>query len=287
MTVDRSPDRFAATVSSLSAIRADVDRMLRSWGCEALLDDALLCASELSSNAILHTRAPFEVAVARVDGGVRIEVVDQRPSELPAVVPDTGIATDITRQGTTGRGLQIVASVADRWGVTATRSEKAVWVELRPDSDPARTDPITVVPPAPFDPSRSISLRFLSLPVRTAVASGMQVDGMVRQLQLRRPSGGVVDRLHALLDASAPVRLEGRRLALHAASEHRERYDLALQTSRSVLGAVRDLNQVVESLADDRLTSPLAADVQAFRSWLGDETSRQLRGLDPTVCDLP
>jgi anti-sigma regulatory factor (Ser/Thr protein kinase) len=287
VTENRSLDRFAATVASLGPIRASVDRTLRSWGCDALLDDALLCASELSSNAILHTRAPFELTLAQVEGGVRIEVVDQRPRELPAVIPDRGIAMDITSQGTTGRGLQIVASLADRWGVTATTSEKAVWVELRPGSDPTRTLPITVAPPVTIDASRSITLRYVSLPVRAAVASGMQIDGMVRELQLEQPDGGVLDRLYGLLDTSAPVRLEGRRLALQASSEHRQRYDLTVHTSRPVLGAVRALNELVEGLADRPRATPLADEVLALRSWLGGETARQLQGLDPTACGLP
>src|SRR3546814_2325247 len=117
----RISDWSSDVCSSDLPIRRLVSDALARWNCDALVDDAVLCASELASNAVLHTRVPFELAIGKIHDGVRIEVTDQRPQELPALVPSTGLAADITSQGTTGRGLQIISSIAERWGVTTHR----------------------------------------------------------------------------------------------------------------------------------------------------------------------
>jgi len=287
VTADLARARFDARVESLGPLRRMVTRVLEDWGCESVLDDAVLCASELASNAILHARVPFDVTILQVNGGVRIEVADERPHELPAVVPPTGSATDITSQSTTGRGLQIVAAVSDRWGVTATDDEKSVWAELRPGGEVEPTQPVTVADTAP-PPGSTITLELLSMPVRESVASGMHLDGVVRELQLAAGDepDTVLDQLYELLDASAPVRLEGRREALRAAGEDQRRYDLTLHTSWDALRAVRRLNDFIEGLPIERRTWRIPPAVAAFRAWLEEETARQLRGHAPRPCTL-
>lgn len=288
MTSGRAVGRFDASVGSLSPIRRLVHDAVTGWGCEELVDDAMLCVSELASNAILHTRLPFDVEVVQCEQGVRIEVTDRRPQELPAVVPATGLASDITSQGTTGRGLQIVASLADRWGVVADADHKTVWVELRPGAADGRSDPIMVRECAPRTAENDVTLRLLSMPVRAAVASGMHLDGVVRELQLGAgdPGDETLDQLYALLDESAPVRLEGRRKALQAASRDEPRFNLTIHTSRRTLDAVARLNELMGELAGTRRSVAAPTGVRAFRAWLRDEAQRQVRGVPPQPCPL-
>ncbi|HEY9556756.1 MAG TPA: ATP-binding protein [Acidimicrobiales bacterium] len=289
MSLDQSIERFDATVSSLGPIRRLVSDALARWNCDALVDDAVLCASELASNAVLHTRVPFELAIGKIHDGVRIEVTDQRPQELPALVPSTGLAADITSQGTTGRGLQIISSIAERWGVTTHAEHKVVWVELHPGGTADRTDPIVVeVEPPLTDPDR-VHLTLLSLPVRTAVANGMHLDGLVREVQL-----GVADvepddvsRMYALLDDSATVRLEARRRSLQAGSLEEPRFDLELDTSYPALLAVAELYDLIGGLVSERRTGALPEGVPELRAWLHDEAARQLQGEEPRPCPLP
>lgn len=280
---------YEASVGSLGSIRHLVSDAVRSWGLGELLDDAVLCASELASNAILHTRLPFAVEISRVEGGVRIEVFDQRPRELPSVVPATGVASDITSRGTTGRGLLIVATIADRWGATASRDRKSVWAELRPGGRGERIPPVIDLADTPAAPPSVVHLHFLSLPVRAAVASGMHLEGLVREVQLGvlRVEDDTAQRLYELLDASAGPRLEGRRRALEAASQGEERYDLDLDTTIEALRALGRLNELMAMIAPDRRGLDLGEEVAAFRAWLGAETARQLRGVEPVPCPLP
>jgi hypothetical protein len=133
-----------------------------------------------------------------------------------------------------------------------------------------------------------VTLRFVSLPVRAAVASGMHLDGLVRELQLSvgEPTDEALDKLYALLDESAPLRLEGRRRALQAASRDQSRYDLTIHTSTGSLASVARLNGLMARLARDRRAAEVPPDVVAFRAWLAEETERQLGGAEPSPCPL-
>ena len=78
--------------------------------------------SELASNAILHARTDFTVRVHDRTDVLRIEVSDGS-AELPT-------KRDFGPDAITGRGLQLVDSVADRLGVESGPAGKTVWFEL-------------------------------------------------------------------------------------------------------------------------------------------------------------
>lgn len=91
---------------------------------------AELLLSELVTNAVRHSRAPhgrdIGVRLARYDGVLRVEVADAGPAVklTPQVVADWDER---------GRGLAIVAALAERWGCCPRRHGigKAVWAEIR------------------------------------------------------------------------------------------------------------------------------------------------------------
>jgi hypothetical protein len=117
----------------------------------------------------------------------------------------------------------------------------------------------------------------------------MHLDGLVRELQLDAERIDQVDmqRLYRLLDQSAPIRLEGRRLALQAATRDEAHYDLTVRTSLDGLVAVGQVDRMMTELLRDRRRAQLPADVAALRAWLREEAERQLSGLEPTTCPLP
>ncbi|WP_223837806.1 ATP-binding protein [Streptomyces venezuelae] len=98
---------------------------LYAWGVEGRRDDVLLCVSELATNALLHGVPPgrgYRLRLLRFEGVVRVEVHDSGGG-LPRVgEADPGAVG--------GRGLLIVAVVADRWGVGARVPGKVVWCEF-------------------------------------------------------------------------------------------------------------------------------------------------------------
>jgi anti-sigma regulatory factor (Ser/Thr protein kinase) len=90
---------------------------------EMLEGDAALLLSELATNAILHARSPFTVIV-RFDGSsLRIEVGDGSRAEPRVRLHDTSDAPG-------GRGLMLIDTVAERWGILPTAKGKRVWFEL-------------------------------------------------------------------------------------------------------------------------------------------------------------
>jgi len=89
---------------------------------------AMLCTSELVTNAIVHAGdgCGLQVCFDPPGGGVlRVEVSDDS-QEQPHVVPPG----DVWRVG--GRGLQIVDQTSTRWGTQDMATGKVVWFELGP-----------------------------------------------------------------------------------------------------------------------------------------------------------
>jgi anti-sigma regulatory factor (Ser/Thr protein kinase) len=109
---------------SASTARAYVRRTLTDVCPPDLVDVAALLASELVTNAILHARTPLSIDVTSGPRGVRIAVTDDSPT-LPRV-------RDHMPGASTGRGLQMVASLADAWGTDLNGASKTVWFELSP-----------------------------------------------------------------------------------------------------------------------------------------------------------
>jgi anti-sigma regulatory factor (Ser/Thr protein kinase) len=98
-------------------------------GCP-VTDEAILCVSELAANALLHTASgsggQFEVIVHRAQSSVRIAVRDDGSHQTPTARTLDAISED-------GRGLGMVALIADRWGQSGDQDGRTVWFELRWD----------------------------------------------------------------------------------------------------------------------------------------------------------
>ncbi|MBW3556657.1 MAG: ATP-binding protein [Actinobacteria bacterium] len=85
-------------------------------------EDALVLGNELVTNVVLHARTEFVVSMALTEDSIRVGVTDQN-SRLP-------IRVNAPLDATSGRGLSIVAALAQRWGVDAHPGGKTVWFEL-------------------------------------------------------------------------------------------------------------------------------------------------------------
>jgi anti-sigma regulatory factor (Ser/Thr protein kinase) len=113
---------FPAMTRSVPVSRHLMADLLSDSLSEQELDVVLLVASELVTNAILHTADSFELTVRLLSGFVEIEVADsdRHTPTLRAPTPEMG----------SGRGLGIVEALAEAWGVKTHELGKAVWFRV-------------------------------------------------------------------------------------------------------------------------------------------------------------
>jgi PAS domain S-box-containing protein len=124
----RAAASFEPVGRSVASARSFVRDTLQGWGYADIVDDAVVLTSELVTNAVVHAGTAADVVCLRTDEGVRIEVGDRYPERE---VPLQGSPADMgspDREG--GRGLQLCAALAGRWGVEYTPTHKNVWFQL-------------------------------------------------------------------------------------------------------------------------------------------------------------
>ncbi|MFF8990161.1 PAS domain S-box protein [Streptomyces sp. NPDC014983] len=114
---------LAAAPSSVPEGRAFLRRTLASWECPAPADDALLLLSETLTNAVQHAEGPVGLRLCRTATDLTVEVSDRSP-HLPQPRHAAG-------DEESGRGLFLVRTLADGWGVRPTDEGKTTWFTLK------------------------------------------------------------------------------------------------------------------------------------------------------------
>nr|WP_079143920.1 ATP-binding protein [Streptomyces luteocolor] len=112
-----------ADLRAVSEVRKALRELLRHWGKPGRSDIAELLTSELVTNALVHTDHDAIVTATVGPRGLRVEVRDFVGRRPKPCVPNAD-------DGTHGRGLVLVQSLADAWGVRAHGVGKVVWFEL-------------------------------------------------------------------------------------------------------------------------------------------------------------
>ncbi|MFD9187604.1 SpoIIE family protein phosphatase [Streptomyces phaeochromogenes] len=106
--------------AAVGEVRASVTRQLTEWGLDDLAFATELMLSELVTNAIRYGTGPIQVRMLR-DRSLICEVFDgsnTSPHLRYAASTDEG-----------GRGLFLVAQLAERWGTRYTPAGKVIWTE--------------------------------------------------------------------------------------------------------------------------------------------------------------
>ncbi|MFE6763201.1 ATP-binding protein [Streptomyces sp. NPDC057689] len=123
---------FPAVPGAVRTARHAVHDALRDWGLDSAVgDEAVLLVSELVTNSMRYTPGPIGVRLLRphpngdhssARPGLLVEVSDP--------VPDAPTERAAGPDDESGRGLQLVACAARRWGTRRGKSGKTVWFEL-------------------------------------------------------------------------------------------------------------------------------------------------------------
>ena len=119
--------RLSADPARLTGVRRRVRDQLRAWGRPDLADAAALCVTELLTNAIRHA-SPLSGRWLQVtwdleDESVEIAVSDGGSTTLPR-------ASRPALSALGGRGLAIVETLSQRWGVRSAGRGNTVWAIL-------------------------------------------------------------------------------------------------------------------------------------------------------------
>ncbi|MGW7402177.1 ATP-binding protein [Streptomyces sp. NPDC054833] len=142
--------QFTSTPRGARLARRLVSHRLNDWGhpyTTSVNETLTLITAELTANAVRHGHVPgrdFHVQLTLTEDTFRIEVTDTRAEKQP---PSTPTAPDSASES--GRGLHLVAALADDWGVRPRRAApgKTIWAELRvPTGGHPPTHPVALRP---------------------------------------------------------------------------------------------------------------------------------------------
>ena len=149
-----------------------------------LVDDAVLLASELVTNAVMYAGTDIEV-LCRLEErpgvvggsatdtgiGVVVEVVDRHPARRVRGGVDA-------RRGEHGYGLQLVTALAESWGVTYRRAEKKVWFRLEAEApaEPSAEPPADDTPAGPPPGTPAAPSPAAAAPADASPGDGSPVD---------------------------------------------------------------------------------------------------------------
>lgn len=117
-TEARLPPTGAAARTARELVRA----ALAAWDQDDLAEVATLLTSELVTNAVVHAHTAIRLAAELLPPELVVEVGDH--CEVPPVTKP------VTTRRTGGRGLLLVAALAERWGTRPDPEGKTVWFAL-------------------------------------------------------------------------------------------------------------------------------------------------------------
>jgi anti-sigma regulatory factor (Ser/Thr protein kinase) len=115
---------------SVPLARRLVRHVLRTWAAPQDPDDAALLVTELVANVVDHAGGDvLTLELTLAAAGLRVAVVDGS-----AVQP---VVREMSHEQERGRGMRLVAEIAESWGAEEHDGGKRVWFELSAAGDGA------------------------------------------------------------------------------------------------------------------------------------------------------
>ena len=264
---------------------------VRDFGRADLADDVALVVSELMTNALLHGGGCTGFDVRAAEDGVRVEVRDR--SRLPPMVgrPSEGSLT--------GRGVQLVASLAARWGAEPDgEGGKVVWAELNGVNRPMGTALTEEALLTMWDDKAAATsgtryrVEVGAVPTDLLLAAKSHVDNLVREFTLASAGAAagltadipprLAELLASVVDAFTEARMAIKHQALAAANAGEATTSLTLELPGHAAEAaeeyVRALDEVDSYCRARRLlTLETPPQHRVFRHWYVREVVAQVR----------
>lgn len=292
-----------ASPPSVRLARDWVTGVLADIGRPELADSARLAVSELVTNAILHADPPMTVHVRGTVEHPRIEVTDQSltPPQRRGSAEEIDVEDEFS-WSTVGRGLDLVASYALRWGadIDARGSGKVVWFEPAPEPhqtpiEGALFDLDEVMAQrgeVAHDPDDVAVIRLLNMPVELFTHLRRHFNELGRELRLLALTAP--DRYPLAVEfAEVYLQVEQERRQVtglepldEAIESGRETVDLTYLAPPSAPASMQRLSTMLDEIyatfADESLLAvrPTRALQDLQRWYLGEFTSQE-QGQDP------
>ena len=112
---------FPPQAISVTAARVEAAALLAELEIDHTYETEII-VDELAANAVVHARTDFELTIERWQNGLRIIVRDLSKLKPYIQYPDA--------LAESGRGLFMLADVADDWGYHPTEDGKCVWANI-------------------------------------------------------------------------------------------------------------------------------------------------------------
>jgi PAS domain S-box-containing protein len=285
--------------SSVSVARRHVRELLDGAGRGDLTEATVLLVSEVVTNALLHAGTEIELRAGVDESGVRVEVGDGS-LHFPSRRRYAATAG-------TGRGLMMLESMVDDWGVTTHATGKTVWFLLSDgsferDTEPAHhpDSPEGGRPPGGGD----VTVELQNMPLLLHAAWQEHAEALLREYLLASLDSTDDDpvQVHAeATDAIAvleehlpgtPVPVVADELMTDATEPEVSVDRVRVPVPRESVAHFDTLDRAIEAALDlseeGLVLSPVTQpEVQAFRRWLCRQVLRQAAGSRPEPWTVP
>lgn len=270
-------------------MRRFVADALLGWERSEIVDDVTLSATELATNATLHSGSQyFEVELSADDAAVRIAVLDRGAIPAQAIANRGEVAASAKALGAetmTGRGLFLVSALATAWGIEDLPDGTRVWAEFvtgTADYSP-RAPQVTGAATAVDRPDIQV-IELRGCPPELLLAHDSNLADIARELRLfgvsHRDQGVVeaADRIVEIVRLSAVSWDAARLVAKQGVEDGRAEVDVAIASAdpADLPRKVQVLRQAVgaaEAMMAQGLlmTLPAPTPVQEWRDWVEGE----------------
>ena len=283
--------RFPAQPASVSEARRAVADLLLEADREDLVDTASLLVSEVVTNALLHAGTPIDLVASVGDEGLRVEVGDGS-SHFP-------VRRRYAATAGTGRGMMMLESLVDDWGVARHGDGKTVWFQLSHGED---TDAAAALQLDDSDepPERTtVDVTLLNVPLLLHAAWEEHAAALLREYLLASMDAEDGDRaiqVHAeatdamaILEEQVPhaeVTMAPDQLMRDVVDPNLTRTRVDIEVPVASVEHFRVLDDAIEGalqMAEGGLflTPPTQPEIQAFRRWVCSQVVQQARGREP------
>jgi PAS domain S-box-containing protein len=284
---------FPPQPSSVAEARGMVRDLLVETDRDDLAETATLLVSEVVTNALLHAGTIIDVTAAVDDVGLRVEVADGSP-HFP-------VRRRYAATAGTGRGMMMLESMVDDWGVVTHRRGKTVWFQIS-GSESEDDDPTALQMDDTVEHGRraTVDVVLLNVPLLLHVAwqehaaallreyllASIDLEDSVQAIQVHADATDAMAILEEFIPIGQVTIVPGQ-LMSEATEPNVSSPRVAVDVPSSSVPHFQTLDDAIDdALQMSReglfLTPPTQPEIQAFRRWLCREVLEQATGAAPS-----